>query len=292
MGLNNLLRNRWPERHKEMPKYVNIGLTVLVAVYYLTVEWLPLGTHKGTGINFLFVGGLIGVILAILMTMVHFYEKILRWCLDNKVKFLMIPVFTVLFGFVIWLGFGKSFGFVRSGLDTIGMDISRTAVWKAGTKAFPGVGKEFMPALDEGSFLLMPTSMPHAGIERNLEYVQQLDKRLTTIPEVDVAVGKWGRVNSALDPAPVQMFENTINYRSEFILNENGHRMKFKVDRDDNFVLKDGTTYNWQKEEFRLIPRENLIPDERGEYFRQWRPHIKSPDDIWNEIVKVTNLPD
>ena len=42
-----------------------------------------------------------------------------------------------------------------------------------------------------------------------------LDKRISNIPEVESTVGKWGRVNSALDPAPTQMFENTINYIPE-----------------------------------------------------------------------------
>ncbi len=88
-----------------------------------------------------------------------------------------------------------------------------------------------MPSLDEGSFLLMPTSMPHAGIEQNIDYVKMLDKRLETIPEVEVAVGKWGRVNSALDPAPVQMFENTINYKPEYILDADGHRLRFKTNK-------------------------------------------------------------
>ena len=67
---------------------------------------------------------------------------------------------------------------------------------------------------------------------------------LSAIPEVEVAVGKWGRVNSALDPAPIQMFENTINYRPEYILDENGHRMQFKVDKKGNYILKDSSTYN------------------------------------------------
>ena len=40
-----------------------------------------------------------------------------------------------------------------------------------------------------------------------------------------------------------------------------------------------------------VIPRDSLIADHSGEYFRQWRPEIKHPDDIWNEIVKVTNIP-
>jgi Cu(I)/Ag(I) efflux system membrane protein CusA/SilA len=133
--------------------------------------------------------------------------------------------------------------------------------------------------------------MPHTGIEQNLKYIETLDKRLSAIPEVEVAVGKWGRVNSALEPAPVQMFENTVNYRPEFILDENGHRMKFRVDRNDNFVLIGNTLYNPGNDLFRSIPSDSLIPDPNGEYFRQWRPQIKNSQDIWNEIVKVTDIP-
>ena len=121
------------------------------------------------------------------------------------------------------------------------------------------IGQEFMPSLNEGSFLLMPTSMPHSGIEQNLDYIEALDKRLASIPEVETAIGKWGRVNSALDPAPVQMFENTINYRPEYILNEDGKRERFKVNRQGEYLLKDGSVYN-PKDGFRLIPRQ---PDSR-----------------------------
>ena len=153
-----------------------------------------------------------------------------------------------------------------------------------------GVGQEFMPSLNEGSFLLMPTSMPHAGIEQNLDYVEKLDKRLAAIPEVETAIGKWGRVNSALDPAPVQMFENTINYRPEYILDEDGRRARFRVDGDGAFVLKDGGTYN-PADGFRLLPADSLVADPRGDYFRQWRPEIKNANDIWQQIVNVTHLP-
>jgi Cu(I)/Ag(I) efflux system membrane protein CusA/SilA len=83
IGFNNFLSDSWPENRREIPRYINIGLIVLIAAYYLTVEWLPLGTHNGTTVNFLFVGSLIGVILAMLMVMIHFYERILRWCLDS-----------------------------------------------------------------------------------------------------------------------------------------------------------------------------------------------------------------
>ena len=101
-----------------------------------------------------------------------------------------------------------------------------------------------MPSLNEGSFLLMPTSMPHTGIEQNQQFIEILDKRISHIPEVEMTVGKWGRVNSALDPAPTQMFENTIIYRPEYILDEDGNRQRFKVNRKGAFILIDQTTYN------------------------------------------------
>lgn len=238
IGINNLLDFRWPEQRKEFPNQINIGITVLVASWYLTKEWLPLGAHNNMVINFLFVAGIIAVILAALMAMVRYYELIIRWALANKRKFLIIPAVTLLFGILVWLGFNQTFGLLASAAEKLGWkSIRQSAFWQSPGKAFPGTGKEFMPSLNEGSFLLMPTSMPHSSIEKNLQYIETLDKRLSSIPEVDVAVGKWGRVNSALDPAPVQMFENTINYRPEYILDENGQRGKFKVDRDGNFVL-------------------------------------------------------
>jgi Cu(I)/Ag(I) efflux system membrane protein CusA/SilA len=292
VGINNLLDYRWSEKRREFTNYINILITVLFATWYLSIEWLPLGAHNSEFTNFLFVAGIVTVILVVLMTMVHFYEKILRWALQNKWKFLIIPALTLFFGLLVWQGIDKVFGFIPKGAEIIGWKTFRqTVVWQSAVKTFPGTGKEFMPSLNEGSFLLMPTSMPHSSIEKNLGYIETLDKRLSTIPEVEIAVGKWGRVNSALDPAPIQMFENTINYRSEYILDENGHRMQFKVDKRGNYILKGNLTYNPNNEAFRVIPADSLIQDNKGQYFRQWRPQIKKPLDIWNEIVKVTDIP-
>ena len=292
VGANNLLDYKWPERRRKMPDLINIGIAVLFATWYLAKEWLPLGAHNSHIANFLFVAVLVSAILLVLMLMVRYYEVIIRWALENKWKFLLIPAFTLLFGLVVWQGFNNTFGFFATGLEKVGWKTFRqTAFWKNASGTFPGTGKEFMPSLDEGSFLLMPTSMPHTGIEQNLEYVETLDRRLSMIPEVEVAVGKWGRVNSALDPAPAQMFENTINYRPEYVLDENGHRMRFRVNKEGSFILTDNSLYNPEKEPFRIIPPDSLIPDRKGDYFRQWRPDINSPQDIWNEIVKVTDIP-
>ena len=289
-ALNNLLADRWENRR--VPFFINIGIAITTVLYLLTVEWLPMGTQVSVTGNLLFVVLIIALILGLLWSLVIYYEQILRWCLNNRWKFMVLPIATVLFGVVIWMGFDKTFGVVAKGFEAVGWKSFReTGFWSTASDRFPGLGQEFMPSLNEGSFLLMPTSMPHTGIEQNLEYIEMLDKRITHIPEVEVTVGKWGRVNSALDPAPTQMFENTINYIPEYILDENGHRQRFKVDRDGAFVLVDGSTYHPEEEEHRVVPADSLIRSRRGKYFRQWRPHIQHPNDIWQEIVNVSHLP-
>ncbi|MDR1524656.1 MAG: efflux RND transporter permease subunit, partial [Tannerella sp.] len=252
-GMNNLAG-----RFRKKPgihTFLNIGIALLVTVYYLTSEWLPAGTEAGMAMNFLFVVLAIGVILGILWSLVVFYERILRWCLDNRWKFMFIPACVLVAGIFIWRD----------------------------------MGQEFMPSLNEGSFLLMPTSMPHTGIEQNLRYIEILDKRISAIPEVELTVGKWGRVNSALDPAPSQMFENTINYRPEYILDKNGRRQRFRVNGKGEFILTDGSVYH-PDNGYRAVPADSLVPDRRGDYFRQWRPEIKNTDDIWQEIVNVSHI--
>ena len=292
VGINNLLEYLWPEKKKEYPGYINIGITVLFALWYLSKEWLPLGAGNSEFVNFIFVAAIVAVILSVMIVLIHYYERIINWALLHKGKFLLLPAFVLLFGLLVWQGFDRVFGFAAKGFEYAGWKRFReTAVWVKACDIFPGEGKEFMPSLNEGSFLLMPTSMPHTGIEQNIEYIRTLDKRLASVPEVEVSVGKWGRVNSALDPAPVQMFENTINYRPEYILDENGHRVKFKTDSHGRFILTGGGLYDPAKDPFRVIPADSLIKSGNGEYFRQWRPEIKKPDDIWNEIVKVTDIP-
>ncbi len=290
IGINNVLEHKWKEKYKRLPELITMGFVIVFALYYLIVEWLPLGAQNHFFKNFLFVVFIIAIVLSLLSLMVKSYERVLRWCLANKVKFLLIPAFTTFFGIFTWLGFDTVFGFVARSSEVIGWDIKKTTSWQGISKTFPGIGKEFMPSLNEGSFLLMPTSMPHAGIQKNMEYVKLLDMRLAAIPEVDMAVGKWGRVNSALDPANVQMFENVINYKPEFVLDHFGHRKRFKTESSGVYVLKDGTKYNVE-EGFRKIDTALLIPDNSGEYLRQWRPEIKKPNDIWKEIVKVTQIP-
>ena len=269
------------------------GLVIagLGVIWLLANYWMPLGASKSIFLNVIFVALLLGLILGFFSVLEYFYKPILRWCLNHKAVFLAIPAVLILWGAAIWLGFNTIFGFAAKGFDKLGLNIRTTSVWSELTHTFPGTGKEFMPSLDEGSFLLMPTSMPHSGLEYNQKVVAQLDMLLTNIPEVELTVGKLGRVESALDPAPISMFENVINYKPEYMLNERGHRVRYKTDKDDRFILTSGDTLTNEEALEQGVTREQLIPDRWGNYYRNWRSHIESPDDIWNEIVRVTRIP-
>lgn len=219
---------------------VNI-IYALVVGWVLATVWMPIGVNKTVVKNFLFIVIVAGGLISCFYLVIYFYENILRFLLKFKILFLMLV------GFIVYQGF----------------------------LVFQNTGEEFMPALDEGSFLLMPTAMPHAGMQENIKNLRLLDMAVTAIPEVETVVGKAGRVNSALDPAPMSMYENIILYKTEYKTDENGHRIRFKFKNGEYIRDKQG----------------ELIPDKNGRYFRQWRDEINNPNDIWNEIVKVTQLP-
>ena len=287
LGINNVLPQLF-QGYQGWSRKVNTVIVLLFVGYVLTKAWVPLGVDVSLLGNLLFVGLIVGIILAVLWLILKYYSQILRWSLDNKKTFLSIPFLLVIWGMLAWQGFVK----IADPINTmIGGKMEETVVGRNLASMFPGMGKEFMPSLDEGSFLLMPTTMPHSGVEENVEVIRKLDILIGAIPEVDETIGKWGRVNSALDPAPVSMFENVINYLPEYKVDKDGRKLRFKVDDEGAFELVDGATYMPNRDAFRRIKDEALIYDANGSYFRQWRPHIKSPDDIWNEIVEHASFP-
>ena len=208
-------RARSPSAPKRWPRFIPIILTVLFVGIWLTLEWEPLGAQKSILLQLVFVALIIGVLLTVFKIFQHFYARILGWCLDHKLLFLIIPLVLLLSGIGAW----------------------------------QQLGKEFMPSLDEGSFLWMPTTMTHASIGEVLDIMEKQDMAFQSIPEIESAVGKLGRAETPLDPAPISMLETVINYKSEY-----------GTDADGNTV-------------------------------RQWRDHIHSPDDIWDEIVRAAKIP-
>jgi len=240
---------------------VNIIISASAIVFLLAEYWRPLGVDKSIFWNLIYVSVICFGLLGIFSLFIKYYTRILTWCLENKVLFLSIPTVIVIAGLFI----------------------------------MKNTGKEFMPSLNEGSFLLMPTSMPHSGVEENKRVLQKLDMAVASIPEIETVVGKAGRTESALDPAPLSMYENVIQYKPEYMLNAEGERQRYKVNEDGWFELKGGrfisNPNNSEKGTYSNVNRAQLIEDDEGEYYRNWRPEIKSPDDIWNEIVSVTKLP-
>jgi Cu(I)/Ag(I) efflux system membrane protein CusA/SilA len=75
------------------------------------------------------------------------------------------------------------------------------------------LGAEFMPALDEGDLLYMPSALPGLSVSKASQLLQQTDRLIKTVPEVQTVFGKAGRAESATDPAPLEMFETTIQFK-------------------------------------------------------------------------------
>ena len=252
------LQNKLTEKQANL---INIIISVAAIVFLLAEYWRPLGVDKSIFWNLIFVSIICFGLLGVFSLFIKYYTRILRWCLDNKLLFLSVPTAIVIAGFFI----------------------------------MKNTGKEFMPSLNEGSFLLMPTSMPHSGVEENKRVLQQLDMAVASIPEIKTVVGKAGRTESALDPAPLSMYENVIQYKPEYMLNKKGQRQRYKINDDGLFELKGGrfipNPNNTKDVTLSAIKSSQLIEDNDGEFYRNWRPEIQSPDDIWNDIVKVTKLP-
>jgi Cu(I)/Ag(I) efflux system membrane protein CusA/SilA len=83
----------------------------------------------------------------------------------------------------------------------------------AGFSLLPLIGTEFMPELDEGTFLIMPTMLPSVSLTEAVEAAKKMDKVLMDIPEIEMSVGKVGRAESAMDPAPINMIETIVTLK-------------------------------------------------------------------------------
>ncbi|EAX47352.1 heavy metal efflux pump, CzcA family [Thermosinus carboxydivorans Nor1] len=87
------------------------------------------------------------------------------------------------------------------------------AIMIAGFALLPFLGTSFMPALDEGTFLVMPTMLPSVSLTEAVDAAKKMDKIIMEIPEVEMSVGKVGRADTALDPAPINMIETIVTLK-------------------------------------------------------------------------------
>jgi Cu(I)/Ag(I) efflux system membrane protein CusA/SilA len=106
------------------------------------------------------------------------------------------------------------------------------------------MGSEFMPPLNEGDLLYMPTTLPGISVTKAKELLQQTDRIIATFPEVHHVFGKVGRAETATDPAPLSMIETTIMLKPESEWRE-GMTIERLVDELDKAIQFPGLTNAW-----------------------------------------------
>ena len=307
IGVYRLIRDRLPGSVIKALPWIGNTLVVAGVVLVLTRAWLPLGVDHGLLPNLLLVVVALGGVLVFFQLFLSAYPLILSWALDHKATFLSLPLLLVVLGLVCWRGFDGVFGWLPGA-------VRETTIARSAARTFPGLSKEFMPPLDEGSYLYMPVTMPHASIGEVIDVLAKQDMAFDRIPEVALAVGKLGRTQSPLDPAPLSMIETVINYYPKYVSTTAGRHRRFAFDPTETDLFRgvdgtpvsapDGEPYHVQGR-FERDEQGNLIEDSSGHPFRQWRPAldvdlnperaawsgINKPDDIWDEIVRAGKIP-
>jgi Cu(I)/Ag(I) efflux system membrane protein CusA/SilA len=162
----------------------------IVAVIALAVLWSPFGPRWA--LNLLFVGAITGSVLALFLAFEIAYPALLRLALTHKGTFAVLPVGAVI----------------------------------AGGIAFTQLQSEHLPAFDEGAFLYMPTTTAHASFGEALRLLSESDAAIASVPEVDRVVGKIGRAETALDPAPISMIETVVTLKDEYGVDSEGRRVR------------------------------------------------------------------
>ncbi|QDT92664.1 efflux RND transporter permease subunit [Gimesia algae] len=143
--------------------------------------------------------------------LIHFlYEPTLRFFMRHKLLFFSFPTLVVLLGMGAWIGMPTVLKPFESVARLLGVDANEVPGWVETKHLFPGLESNDWIALDEGSWFYMPTLYPAASFTQAMEVLQTQDALIKEIPEVENVLGKIGRIDSALDPAPAAMIETYV----------------------------------------------------------------------------------
>ncbi len=134
------------------------------------------------------------------------YERIQR----HKVIFTVAIVVMAFGGYLLGLGWTTLSRPLRSLFTWAGGDLAHTHFDQELTRRFPGVESSFLPPLDEGSLLFMPSVPATAGLGETQRVMLAQNRLIESVPEVDKVMGKLGRAETALDPAPLGMIETVV----------------------------------------------------------------------------------
>ena len=221
----------------------------------------------------------------IVRSFIHIYKPLLTWFLPrrNLVMWMFAALLVLAAGMfplqaIIGLGASETAWkttflvvfFVVTGVTVI---LTRGILWQSVALVtltalalwafhFPKIGVSFMPALDEGTTLDMPTSVPRVSVTQAADDLKHRDGLLRGFPEVESVIGKAGRADTPTDPAPLDMFETIVNFRPKAlwpkrvlkfndaiqqtravlgVLEEQGYVQRAKYEDDRDSVINDAT---------------------------------------------------
>jgi len=138
------------------------------------------------------------------------YSARLKFALRHKFLTLSIPALVVFLGAGAWLGFPTILKPVEDFSRKLGAEFNDVPGYVDAKHSFTGLASDDWIALDEGSWFYMPSLYPAASFSQSMEVLQTQDAMIRQIPEVENVLGKIGRVDSALDPAPITMVETYV----------------------------------------------------------------------------------
>ena len=143
------------------------------------------------------------------------YEPILRFLLAHKLAFMAIPLLIILLGAGAWFGLPTILYPGEQVARGLGAEPNTLPGYVDLKHRFPGLRTDDWIALDEGTWFYMPTLYPAASFSQGIEVLQTQATLIKQIPEVENVLGKIGRAESALDPAPGAMIETYVMLKPE-----------------------------------------------------------------------------
>lgn len=211
-------------RGRSMRAALAMGLVLSLTCWLFwgkhVASWVPRGLPAVTVLS-----GIAGTVLGYLLTqervrpmennpvsrvIVFAYVPTLRFFLRNKLIFLCAPTLIVILGLGAWFGLPNVLKPVEKGAQKLGTDLNRVPGYVSAKHTFTGLEDTDWIGLDEGSWFYMPVLYPGASFSQAMQVLQTQDVLIREIPEVKNVLGKIGRAESALDPAPAAMIETYV----------------------------------------------------------------------------------